>query len=161
MTHKFDQEVQGVALYLEFRKPNATCQVIVTPDGFSETSGIVSAQFFRRVITTGVSKRRWKGYSLPMKNNQSLAIQAGEKTTEQEMLELSAERFSRLHDYFGSLVRNGYKLTLGKPIYVEVTKDDLTQIKSGTLPTKLWTRIKSTRTALSFPETTIDETKIY
>lgn len=157
MTHKFDQEVQGVALYLEFRKPNATCQVIVTPDGFTESTGVAQAMFYRRVITSGVSKRRWKGYPLPLQDNQRLMIEAGEKTTEQEMLERSAERFGRLHDYFHSLVRNGYELVLGKPIYVEVSKDDLTQIKSGTLPTKLWTRVKSTRTAFGFPETPVDE----
>lgn len=157
MTHKFDQDVQGTALYLEFRKSNATCQVIVTPDGFTESTGVAPAMFYRRVISSGVSKRRWKGYPLGLQDNQKLMIEAGEKTTEAEMLELSAERFSRLHDYFQSLIRNGYQLVLGKPIYVEVTKDDLTQIKSGTLPTKLWTRVKSTRTAFGFPETTVDE----
>jgi hypothetical protein len=155
MTNKFELDVQGTAVYLELRKNGATAQVLITPDGFGEND-VVSSQFFRRVVTTGVSKRRWKAYSLRIDQNQRDLIREGVGLPIEGSQEITATRVRALNDYFTSMVRNGYKLVQDKPIYVEVTKEDLEQVKQGTLPTKLWTRVKSSRTALGFPETATD-----
>ncbi len=34
------KEVQGIALYAEFRKPGAMMQIFITPDGYSTDGGI-------------------------------------------------------------------------------------------------------------------------
>lgn len=158
MTNKFELDVQGTAVYLELRKNGATAQILLTPDGFGE-NGIISSQFFRRVVTTGVSKRRWKAYGINLQQNQRDLIAEGTGLSPEGSKgsqEITATRVRALNDYFTSMVRNGYKLVQDKPIYVEVTKEDLEQVKQGTLPTKLWTRVKSSRTALGFPETATD-----
>lgn len=156
MTNIFDNDVQGIGVYLELRKAGATCQVLVTPDGFSETDGIVSAVFFRRVISAGVSKKKWRAYTLVMPAQNEKLLVDGDTLSDKEALELTALRFKTLYDYFDSLVRGGYQLVNDRPIYVEVTKDDLSSVRTGTLPNKLWTRVKSSRSALGFPETITD-----
>jgi hypothetical protein len=158
MSNKFDKDVQGLALYLEFRKARSTCQVLVTPAGFSATSGVVPPVFFRRVLTAGVTKRKWRGYTMRF-GNEGLKnfLQSGDYLTS-EVLDTEVERnFKTLEDYFRSLVREGYKLVNDRPVYVEVTKDDLEQTRSNTLPAKLWLRVKSSRTALGFPDTITNE----
>lgn len=158
MTNKFEKEVQGVALYLEFRKPNATCQVVVTPDGFGNVEGVVPAQFFRRVISSGVTKRRWLNYGVAISQEQIDSIASGViKFEGKEKQDETIKRFRHLSNYLESVASQGYKLVNDTPIYVEVTKEDLSAIKTGSLPNKLWTRVKSSRTALGFPETIVDE----
>ncbi len=163
MTNKFEKEVQGVALYLELRKPNATCQILVTPDGFGTVEGVVPAQFFRRVISSGVTKRRWLPYGIKISQEQLDLIASGAVNYDQDQTtETTINRFRQLSNYLESVASQGYKLVNDTPIYVEVTKEDLSAIKTGSMPNKLWTRVKSSRTALGFPDTIVDEpTTVY
>lgn len=150
--NKFDNEVQGVALYLEFRKSYATCQVIITPDGFTKTRGVTNATFFRRTISGGATKKKWRNYAMVNTGELRDALQAGTEISEQAVKDRTTHRIENLNDYFASLVRGGYKLVNDTPIYVEITKDDLEAVATGNLPTKLWGRIKATRVHYGFPE---------
>lgn len=152
MTSKFEKDVQGVAVYFELRREGATCQILITPDGFGNTEGVVSSRFFRRVITEGVTKRRWKDYQFKTTPEYREHIQRGTNFESNETALVAENRIRAIADYLDSIVRMGYTLVNDKPIYVEVTKDDLSQINAGNLPAKLWTRVKSSRSALGFPE---------
>lgn len=156
MANNFEKEVQGSAVYLEFRKPSATCQIILTPDGFGATEGVITSQFFRRVITDGVSKRRWKAYSIPTTTETKQSIEHGDPQTPEEVADQSILRLKYIADYLTSLANGGYTLVKDTPIYVEVTKEDLSAVRVGNLPAKLWTRVKSSRVALGFPEEPVD-----
>lgn len=158
MTNKFEKEIQGIAIYLELRKPNATCQILITPDGFTTSAGVTNSQFFRRTITSGVTKRKWRAFSMQQRGTQKDDLQSGMETTRETALETAVTRSRSLSDYFESLVRGGYKLVNDTPIYVEVTKEDLDVVSNGNLPTKLWSRVKSSRVALGFPEETVNPT---
>lgn len=155
MTNKFENEIQGHALYLEFRKHYATTQVIITPDGFSKTQGVVDAVFFRRTISGGATKRKWRHYTMPNSDTLKTAIQYGHEAESAAFIEKAQARISNLTDYFLSLRKSNFKLVNDTPIYVEVTKDDLELIKAGTMPPKMWSRIKASRASLGFPEETI------
>lgn len=152
MTKRFDKDVQGVALYLEFRKPYATAQVLLTPDAFTSTGEIVHAQFFRRIITDGVQKRKWRAYGVRQTSSLREQMANGAELDTNEVLHQAARRYRNLDDYFASMARGGYILVNSTPIYVEITKADMDSIKTGTMPTKVWTRVKSSRAALGFPE---------
>lgn len=159
---KFDKEVQGTALYLEFRRAGSTCQIVITPEGFADTNdytGIAAPIFFRRTITDGVTKRKWRAYGLGRSAELSehlLTSEEGNDMNEETLKTVTERRLSQLSDYFDSLVRNRYTLVNDTPIYVEVTKMDLIDAKNLSLSTKLWTRIKASRAALGFPENIID-----
>lgn len=154
---KFDKDVQGAALYYELRKAGSTCQILITPDGFSKLGDkIVPAQFFRRVLRLEETKRKWRAYGFRITPEQKSALTYGQVMPEDEVARVTHERFKQLESYFDSLVSNGYTLAKDTPIYVEVTKEDLDSINSGSMPAKLWTRVKASRTALGFPETVVD-----
>lgn len=156
-----DNEVQGVAIYLEFRKPNATYQVVLTPDGINSQTEITYANYFSRSITYGVSKRKWRTRRLKPTHNEiidalgSIApLSIPDVITENDSIDrLTSNGMARNFTY---LAEHGYKLVKDTPIYVEVTKDDLTHIRQGNLPTKLWTRIKAVRKVLDFPEAVVN-----
>ena len=160
MTTRFDKDVQGVALYLEFRKTGSTCQIIITPEGMQTTGEASFAQFFRRVISDGATKRKWQAYTLKPQHTVRGQFGTGEFTNDPVMREFVVgdiqQRVYNLSDYFSSLANRGYKLVKDTPIYVEVTKADMDSIRSGDLPTKLWTRVKSSRNALDFPAEVVD-----
>jgi hypothetical protein len=149
-----DKEVQGVALYLEFRKPYQTIQVILTPDGLAEDGGLVPAKFYRRMLTKDQPKKRWKAYRISIAQNFQDAIlgSSAEALNEAEVADGTTQRVSQLYDFMRSLVRGEYKLVNDKPIYIELTKEDFTVIRNGDTPTKVVNRIKASRTALGFPE---------
>lgn len=146
-----EKEVQGQALYLEFRKNYSTIQVLITPDGFAEGEVKTNSVFFRRMLTSHQPKKRWKAY--PIRNTEALdnALITGEALDEQVVAEGVSKRALNLYDYLESLVRGGYKLVNDKPIYIELSKEDFTSIRKGETPTKVINRIKTTRTALGFP----------
>lgn len=154
---KHERDVQGIALYLEFRKAYSTVQVLITPDGLSGSGdGVAPAQFFRRTLSGGVTKRKWRAYSIRQNADQREAVLYESAVEPTKAAEDAIQRFRQLGDYFDSLVRGGYKLVNDSPIYVEVTKEDLETSRQGTLPAKLWTRVKSSRIALGFPEAVFD-----
>ena len=45
------KDVQGIALYAEFRKPGAMMQILITPDGYANNGKEVPASLWRRVTT--------------------------------------------------------------------------------------------------------------
>lgn len=156
MTDRFSKDVQGVALYLEFRKVGSTCQVIITPDALMETGEMSFAQFFRRTISGGASKRKWQSYTMKPKHSLRGHLVYGHSLSEEEINTDAILRVSNLTDYISGVVGRGYKLVKDTPIYVEVTKADMTFIRKGELPAKMWTRVKSSRNALDFPTEVVD-----
>lgn len=158
MTNKYERDVQGVAVYLEFRKTYSTAQVLITPDTPAFIGdGVTPAQFFRRTISGGATKRKWRAYTIRNVGNQREAIRAGSAMEPEDVANDAVSRLRYLSEYFDSLVRGGYKLVNDTPIYIEVTKDDMLSAREGTLAPKLWSRVKSSRAALGFPEDVVDD----
>jgi len=59
------KDVQGVGVYAEFRKPGATMQIIITPDGYTTDGKEVPANLFRRVVTPASPKKQWRNSPIP------------------------------------------------------------------------------------------------
>ncbi len=161
---KIERDTQGVALYLEFRKENATCQVLITPDGVSHAGKFVGATFYRRVILGTEKKRKWRAYTFPTANSDrevATHLVTGNNSADDEaqLVELVDIRLKQLNDYFTQLNNSGYKLVNDQPIYVEVTRADLESVAIKEMPTKVWSRIKSVRQASGFPEEVVTTSK--
>lgn len=153
-----DMEVQGAALYLEFRRTGATCQIILMPDGIDSKGEVAWSKFFRRVIRPEAPKKRWAAYGLvpssAKRDEIARNILAG--TDVLDWNDLANERLRHTSDYFDSLIRGGYLLVNDKPLYVEVSKADLDEAKTGSLSTKVWNRVKASRIAAGFPVSLTD-----
>lgn len=153
-------DVQGSALYMEFRRAGATCQIILTPDGIDSKNDVVFSKLFRRVVRPETPKKRWAMYALTpitQRRERAKAFLLAETGTDfAGWEEYAEERLRHVVDYFDSLMRSGYTLVQDKVLYVEVTKADMDEAGQGTLSTKVWNRVKASRTAAGFPSTLTD-----
>lgn len=141
------KEVQGIALYAEFRKPGAVMQIFITPDGYSNDGKEVSASLYRRVITPSTPKKQWRNSNLNWKTISDL----GGVVLENDAREKFAEsRLTFATQLFDGIKSGGWTLTQ-ETLHIETSKKDLDDVRANKTPNKLLYRIKQTKDALGFP----------
>jgi len=141
------KDVQGIALYAEFRKPGAMMQIIITPDGYAADGKEVPASLWRRVTTPLTPKKQWRNSALSWRaisdlNGEQLANAMKETFTE--------NRMSFATQLFDGIKNGGWEITK-EPILIETSKKDLEDVKQSKTPNKMLYRINQTKTALGFP----------
>lgn len=156
-----DSVIQGQALFVEFRKDGATLQVIYIPDAFNTVGEIVWAKSFRRVLRSESGpKQKWQVYVLtpPALRRDSLReyLLNGVEEDYPEWEAQSEERVRNLLDYLDTQVANNYRLTLDKPLYVDLAQEDVEFSAKDQVSPALWARIQASRTAAGFPSKSIN-----
>lgn len=141
------KDVQGIALYAEFRKPGATMQIIITPDGYTVDDKEVSAALFRRVVTPSTPKKQWRSSSLSWKHVSSLN---GEKIADDQREQFTETRMEFTTQLFDGILNGGWTM-MKEPILLETSKKDLQDVKDGKTPNKLIYRVNQSRDAQGFP----------
>jgi hypothetical protein len=141
------KDVQGVAVYAEFRKPGATMQIMVTPDGYTTDNKEVKANLYRRVVTPTSPKKQWRNSSI---SKNPIATLAGEPLLDANKEAFVTERLSFSTDLFDAINNGGWQI-VKEPFLVEVSKKDLEDVMTGKTPNKMLYRINLTRNALGFP----------
>lgn len=138
------KDVQGIALYAQFHKPGAMFQLIITPDGHAESGESVKASLYRRVVTTASPKKQWR--SSYLRSGETVNI---DFENEDHRAWVAEQRLGFAGQLFDSLLSGKWELHKD-PIFLEVSKKDLTDIRVGKTPTKLMYRLNQSREALSF-----------
>jgi hypothetical protein len=141
------KEVQGVGVYAEFRKPGATMQIIVTPDGYAVNGKEVPANLFRRVVTPTSPKKQWRNSriaSAPVTELEGAQIEESKKA------QFVERRLGFSTELFDAINNGGWEI-VKEPFCIEVSKKDLEDIQTGKTPNKMLYRITQTRNALAFP----------
>mgnify|MGYP006099476083 CR=1 FL=1 len=148
-----DKEVQGVALYAEFRKPGATMQLIVTPDGYNEEGKDVPAHIYRRVVTPHTPKKQWRSSSLRITSKMTYCKESRNPLPDADKNRVAEKRFAMAEQLFDSLLfeTGGWSIQ-SQPLFIETSKKDMTDIRQGKTPNKMLYRINQTRKAQGFPE---------
>jgi hypothetical protein len=143
-----EKEVQGVAVYAEFRRAGSTTMVLITPDGYRTDGAPVAAAVMRRVISRHTPRRQWRTSSLSW---QEINRRDAMPLADQEQCDQFADaRMAWCRSLFDGLINGGWQM-VAKPILVEVTKADLDLIAYSKTPTKVIYRINQSRTALGYP----------
>lgn len=126
-----DSAVQGVATYLEFEGDYGYLQYVVTPHGFSEDGAMLKPYAIHRMCTTRADRSRWKRVIVGLEPNPD---RPEEETT--------VEALSRtdLRSLTQRLMYGSWNL-VGAPLFVEVSKKDLSDLRKGKTPTALMTRV--------------------
>ena len=139
------KEVQGCALYAEFTNYGGTqiYQMFITPDGVDEAGNFVVATAYKRRLSTSAPKKQWRTTAL---TSDLVDPETGKISDESNLARLKylSHTLNRLAGQSWSIV--------GEPFFVEVSKDDLTEVASGKTPLKVVYRITQTRKALGFAE---------
>jgi hypothetical protein len=144
---EMDKAVQGVAVYLEFARTNATTQIIVTPDGYTSDGVLVPSTLVRRTVTTTSPKKQWRFSRLLTASDVSSIVPTVDENT---MDQFAEERIKFASTLFDQLLRGEWKL-VKTPILIEASKKDYDFISQAKTPTKMLYRISQSRTALDFP----------
>jgi len=58
------KDVQGIALYAEWKKPEALTQIFFTPDGFTTDGTFMRSRMYRRTGTTDNPRKQWRSTTL-------------------------------------------------------------------------------------------------
>lgn len=138
-----DKAVQGVAVYAEFARENATTQIIITPDGYTNDGSLVPSTIIRRTVTDHTPKKQWKFSRLSRSEVETLE-------NEEACYAFAETRMTYAATLFDQLLRGGWSL-VKKPVLVEVSRKDLDSIYISKTPTKMIYRISQSRAALDFP----------
>jgi hypothetical protein len=141
------KDVQGVALYAEFRKPGAMMQIILTPDGYNTEGKEVPAAVWRRVVTPSTPKKQWRSSNLSWK---SVADLNGDGLPSAKKEEFTETRLSFASQLFDG-IRNGGWTLMKESLFIEASKKDLDDVALGKSPNKLIYRINQTRDSQGFP----------
>lgn len=144
------KDVQGITLYAEFRKPGAMMQLMFTPDGYNEEGKEVPAALYRRVLTPHTPKKQWRSSNISqtaLREQKELGVFLENDKKD----EFAEKRLAFATQLFDGIVNGGWTLTK-KPLLIETSKKDLTEIRLGKTPNKLLYRVGLTKDAEGFPK---------
>jgi hypothetical protein len=150
------QTIQGFAVYFEVaRGSNTVVQFLLTPDGFNTADDFVGARMYYRQLSSTQPRKQWQGYTL--EKDTVLKLLAGTELSISSMPTSEDFTENRLDKTIGNLIKrlhydNNWRITY-KPLVVEVSKKDLSDISSWKTPTKVIYRVQQVKKAVGFPET--------
>ncbi len=151
-----DTKVVGKALYLEFRRAGETNQVIITPEAINAAGKYVPITTYRRRISSSNPRKTWKQMSTVFRSEIDPATNKLVVLGREHALATVADRISYTDNLFNQLVTSGWTV-YKQPIVVEVTEDDLEDIRLSKTPYKILGRITRCRRTLNFGESLYSE----
>lgn len=138
-----DRDVQGVGAYFELKPSSegfrSTFQLVLLPEGYTETLLRVPAMAFYRSIYTYSPRKSWR----------------------RVVINMGAIDYSDLDTIAKAVTPILYTATTGpytavaKPLLFEVAKSDLTSASKGKLPSRINSKIKTMRLTHGYPESVI------
>lgn len=138
--------VQGIAVYAEFAKSNATTQIIITPDGYGPSEKIVRMNIVRRTVTKDNPRKQWRFSMIPDARD----------TSPHDKIAYANDRMQYASTLFDQLIAGGWQM-MGKPILLETSKDDLEAVRNSKTPTKMIYRINQSRSVNGYPTEIVNE----
>ncbi len=145
-----DTKVIGKALYLEMRNGLYTMQLVMTPEGFTTTNKLVPMTVYRRRISKVQPRKTWKQVSAHSAPECDASGKIAQYSLEQAQLVVK-DKLSFTDSIFNQLIMQGWTL-FKQPIVVEVTPEDMDEVRLGKTPYKILGRITRCRRTLGFGE---------
>jgi hypothetical protein len=157
MSEKSPKESAGKALYLEFHKGSYTSQVIFVPAVVGLDNKVIASRVMRRVISTSHPRKTWSIFKAlgehvanPEANlerdSDGVLIKRSETPNKDFFVEnLSYNSIHTIRDF----TRLGWGL-FKKPLVVEVSYLEMSELSSGKTPNSLVRRVLRARTGLGW-----------
>lgn len=151
-------DLAGHAVYLEFQRESSTVQVLITPEGLTETFNHVPPTMYRRQIHTTATRATWRVTTFNRAT--TFDVTGGGLELVKEFVGMPTAEIPSVHGIkafdgsrlFQQLANQGYKLRR-QPIVVEVSVADMNDVRAAKTPYKVLNRVTKTRKALKFPDT--------
>jgi hypothetical protein len=119
-------------------------QLLITPDGYEESGDKVLASLYRRIVTESTPKKQWRSSII-----RSTDVGDYDFENTDDRAKFAEKRLNFAVQLFDSLLSGKWELHK-EPIYLEVSKKDLTDIRTAKTPTKLMYRINQSREAMGY-----------
>jgi hypothetical protein len=145
-----DTKVIGKALYLEMRNGLHTMQLVMTPEGLTTSNKLVPMTIYRRRISKVQPRKTWKQISAHTAPECDASGQIAQYSLAQAQL-VAKDKLSFTDSIFNQLIMQGWTL-FKQPIAVEVTPEDMDDVRLGKTPYKILGRITRCRRTLGFGE---------
>lgn len=143
--------VVGKALYLEMRHGSNTTQMILTPEAITSGGKVVPMTCYRRHINPSQPRRSWKAIASSFASERDLTTNTLFQLETPHALATFQDRVIFTDSLFSQLISRGYQV-FKQPIAIEVSIDDLDDIRMGKTPYKILGRITRCRRTLGFGE---------
>jgi hypothetical protein len=167
MSEKSPKDSAGKALYLEFHKGSYTSQVIFVPAAVGLDNKVITSRVMRRVISTSHPRKTWSIFkalgehvSNPELNlerdSDGVLIKRSETPNKDFFVEnLSYNFVHTIRDF----TRSGWSL-FKKPIVVEVSYLEISELSNDKTPNSLVRRVLRTRTGLGWGESLFETVSV-
>ena len=139
----------GKAVYMELRNNGYTYQIIITPDGVSSTGRAVPATMYRRRLSVNEPRKTWRTFGLPSLPLDSFG--AYEYKDEEYVMNMAYSRLEHIANTMNQIKSYGYQLYKA-PLIIEVSQEDIEQIRVSKTPYKILGRVTRVRRTLGFSE---------
>jgi hypothetical protein len=152
-------QVEGYAAYFEFIKSDHRSayvyQLLITPEARMSSGRVLPMTGYRRRLSNQKTRAQWKQFGSSVSSADARTPTADDQVVTDSMLQFLTRTFH-------SFSVNGYTMRTGslppaQPIFVEVSCEDLENIRLGKTPYKILGRVWKSRKALGFPEGFIPE----
>lgn len=150
-----NSSVVGKALYLEMHLRNYTTQILFTPEGITPSGKVVPMSAYKRRISPTEPRKSWRLVSSMHGSDRDGAGKVIQLSKE-HALSTVRDRLSFTDSLFNQLIIQGWTL-FKQPIVVEVSPEDLDDIRAGKTPYKILGRVTRSRRHYKFPETLFSE----
>lgn len=149
-------KVVGKALYMEFRRGDETNQIIITPEAINASGKYVPITTYRRRISKTNPRKTWKQMSTVFKSEIEPISNKLVPLGKEHALATVADRISYTDNLFNQLITQSWQLHK-QAFVVEVTQDDLEDIRLSKTPYKILGRITRCRRVLNFGESLFND----
>ena len=143
--------VVGKALYLEMRRGGYTTQILLTPEALSLPGKLVPLTCYKRRISVTEPRKSWKQVSAGFTSEKDINTGAIFQMSVDHAISTVPNRLQFVDNLFNQMISQGYTL-YKTPIAVEVTHEDVEEIRMGKTPYKILGRITRCRRTLGFGE---------
>jgi len=151
---KSAKDTAGLALYLEFRKPNYTYQLIITQPVINLDGKPSRARTLKRRMNAFQARKNWHFDAIGSKPTIEIDGKFEQIATENAQ-DLAGRNLTSVFPLLNQLFHGEYAL-YQKPVMVEFTYEEFAQIKQSKTPAGLIRRIQRTRVAQGFGEELVD-----
>ena len=154
-----NNNVAGVAAYLEFNRRDSgsgvgyVYQVLITPEATTPDGHVVPMTAYRRRLSTIKTRAQWKQFGSSIRSTDARARMTSVSSPADEMLSFLTRTFSHFNATDYKLCTGS--LPAGTPVYVEITHEDMNDVRLGKTPYKILGRVWKVRKAMKFPDSVI------
>lgn len=151
--------IVGKGLYLELvpatpKSGNPVLQLLMTPEGYNEQGEYVQFSLHSRTISENSPRKQWRVTKCGTDNKELLT--SGSPAGQVKAQELAIQMVERFDQSIRKAVfpkgEEAEWVLRSKPIAVEITSFDLSEVSEWKTPAPALRRIQKCRVALDFPE---------